>query len=244
MAKKSSTNKVSTKEKNNKELERLKNTINKRYEDIEHNFYLIGLDLIKVNLIVDNFRNFCKMNLTIDSSTAYTLMRLVKRDQELSSSSKYKSIKPKLNLTKLIRLLKYPSDFVDKLDFKKGWEVPGGAKQNLMEMSSDMFTEALKVEYQNLSDQGTNGKGNESKGLPVDKLVIAKALEKLDKFLRELESLSTVLAEIKVKKNNKKDITTTIDELDSINSQASNICSIVAKMSSSLKKQVKQVKAA
>ncbi|MBN1156132.1 hypothetical protein JXA85_00815, partial [Candidatus Woesearchaeota archaeon] len=80
-----------------KTLDELKTNINKRFEDIERNFYQLGLDLVKVNLYVKNFRRWIKENTTMGVSTAYTLMMLVKRDQELSGSEKYKEIKPRIS---------------------------------------------------------------------------------------------------------------------------------------------------
>ena len=98
-----------------KTLDDLKAIINKRYEDIEQNFYQIGLDLMKVNIYVKNFRRWVKDNTTMGVSTAYMLMQLVKRDQELAGNKKYQTVKPRLSLSKLIKLHKYPADFIDAL---------------------------------------------------------------------------------------------------------------------------------
>jgi hypothetical protein len=225
-------------------LDQLKESINKRYEDIEHNFYLIGLDLIKVNLIVKNFRKWVQENTRIDVSTAYTLMRLVKRDKELYDNKKYSAVRPKISFTKLVRLLKYPADFIDKLDFTKEFEAPGGKKFTLLDMPSDLFTEAIAQEYKNLSIKEGGGNPGEDQGLPMDKVIIAQAKEKLDKLLKDLQTVFTVLSEINVTEETNETISTTIDELESINAQAQSINTIVNKLTTALRKQARLAKVA
>ncbi len=226
-----------------KTLDKLKESINQKYDDIEHNFYLIGVDLIKVNMYVKNFRKWVKENTRIDVSTAYTLMRLVKRDKELSDSKKYNTVRPKICLTKLIRLLKYPADFVDKLDFGKEYEAPGGKKYSLIDMPTDLFTEVIAHEHKMLSAKD-KGENVEDDGTPMDVVIIKQAKEKLDKLLSDLQTIFTVLSEITVSKDSKETVSNTISELESINSQANHINDVVEKIMGSLRKKSKVKKAA
>ena len=221
-----------------KTLDELKERINQRYEDIEHNFYLIGLDLIKVNMYVKNFRKWVKDNTQMDVSTAYTLMRLVKRDKELSDSKKYKAVRPKISLFKLIRLLKYPADFVDRLDFGKEYEAPGGKKFTLIDMPRDLFTEVIAHEYKMATSKNKDGDddGDDDSGIPMDNVIISQAKDKLDKLLGELQTIFTVLSEIKPEQGSKETIDRTIEELESINSQAQQLNNVVAKILSGLRK--------
>lgn len=242
MSKKKNDSNTAEKSKENT-LEKLKESINKKYEDIEHTFYLIGVDLIKVNMYVKNFRKWVKANTRIDVSTAYTLMRLVKRDKELSDSKKYNAVRPKICLTKLIRLLKYPADFVDKLDFEKEYEAPGGKKYSLLDMPTDLFTEVITHEHKMLTAK-ENGEDVEDDGMPMDIVIIKQAKEKLDKLLNDLQTIFTVLSEITVSKDSKETVSSTIEELESINSQAKHINDVVEKIMGSLRKKSKQRKAA
>lgn len=222
-----------------KTLDQLKESINKRYEDIEHNFYLIGLDLMKVNMYVKNFRKWVAQNTRIDVSTAYTLMRLVKRDKELSDSKKYQVLRPKICLTKLIRLLKYPADFVDKLDFVKEYDAPGGKKFTLLDMPTDLFAEAVAQEYKNLTSK--EKVEPEDEGLPMDKIIIKQAKEKLARLLNDLTGIFTVLSELDIKEESSEVISTTIEEIEEITAQAHHINEIADKLLSSLKTQARAV---
>lgn len=220
----------------NKVLDSLKESINKRYADIEHNFYLIGIDLIKVNMYVSNFRKWVKENTNIDVSTAYTLMRLVKRDKELADSKKYKTVRPQICLTKLIRLLKYPADFVDQLDFSKEYEAPGGRLFTLIDMPTDLFTEAIENEYRVLTMKDKNsGDENQDGAVPLDKVIITQAKSKLEKLFNDLQTIFTVLSEVTVSKDSKEAIDNAIEELESINNQAKSINSMTERLVTSLR---------
>lgn len=229
----------------NKLLDQLKENINKRYEDIEHNFYLIGLDLIKVNMHVKNFRKWVKENTQIGVSTAYTLMRMVKKEKELTNSKKYKAVRPKISFYKLTKLLKYPADFIDNLDFEKEYEVPGGKKFNLIDMPRELFSEVIANENKKLKAKDTDEDEEENDdNMPMNSALISKAKTKLDKLLSELQSVFTVLSEIEVSKDSKDSIKDAIEELESINSQAESINSVVTKLLGTLKKPVRKKKAA
>lgn len=217
-----------------KDLDELKSSINKRYEDIEQNFYLIGLDLIKVNMYVKNFRKWVKENTEMSVSMAYTLMRLVKRDKELSGNEKYKEIKPKVSLYKLIKLLKYPAEFVDTLDFGKLYDVPGGKQFNLLDMPRELFAEVIDHEFR-MQKAKDGGLDTEFEGVPVDEVLIAKAKEKLNRMLSELQNIVTVLSEVKVTNDSAETVTKTIEELESINSQAQHINEVASGLLESLK---------
>jgi hypothetical protein len=223
-------------EKNTKTLNDLKDSINKRYADIEHNFYLIGLDLIKVNMYVKNFRKWVEDNTEIDVSTAYTLMRLVKRDKELSDSNKYNVVRPKICLSKLIKMLKYPADFVDQLDFEKEYELPGGKKCTLIDMPRDAFGEAIAHEFKMLTAKEKGEDVVEDAGVPMDRLIISQAKEKLDKLLNELQTIFTVLSEVNVNDDTKEAVEKTVQELEGIEKQASHIHDTAEKLLDSLKK--------
>jgi hypothetical protein len=225
-----------------KTLEELKSSINKRFEDIEANFYYIGLDLLKVNMYVKNFRRWVKENTTMGVSTAYLLMQLVKRDQELSSSEKYKSIKPKISFYKLTKLLKYPADFVDKLDWAKVYDLPGGQKASLLDMPRELFAEVIDHEYRMLTAK-ERGDDDEFLGVPLDVMIISKAKDKLNKLLSELENIVTVLSEIRVTEESKEKLNNTIEQLESINSQAQHINDAAQKLLDSLKEEMKSVEA-
>jgi hypothetical protein len=235
--KKTPTNARGKEESNQKVLDQLKASINKRYDDIEHNFYLIGLDLIKVNMHVKNFRKWVKDNTRIDVSTAYTLMRLVKRDKELTDSKKYNNVRAKINLTKLIRMLKYPADFVDQLDFSKSYEAPGGKTFTLIDMPTDLFTEVISDEYKKLTlkDKGNDDEDNFA-GVPMDKVIISNAKDKLMKLFSDLQTIFTVLSEVKVTDESREVLVDTITELESINSSAKHINSAVEKLVGALNK--------
>jgi hypothetical protein len=222
-----------------KTLEELKVNINKRFEDIEHNFYLIGIDLLKVNLYVVNFRRWIQENTTIGVSTAYLLMQLVKRDQELSGSDKYKSIKPKISFSKLTKLLKYPADFIDKLDFAKSYDVPGGQKFNLLDMPRELFAEVIDHEFRMLTAK-ERGAEDELSGVPIDEIVLKKSQEKLAKLCAELENIGTVLLEIHVGEESKEKITKAVEQIESISSQAQHISEVSVKILSTLKTEEKK----
>jgi hypothetical protein len=219
-----------------KTLEELRTSINKRYEDIERNFYQLGLDLLKVNLYVKNFRKWVKENTEMSTSMAYTLMRLVKRDQELSDSKKYLSIKPKVSLYKLIKLLKYPPEFIDQLDFAKVYDVPGGQKFNLLDMPRELFAEVIDHENRMLTAK-ERGEEDELTGVPMDEMIISKAKDKLTKMSSELENIVTVLSEVHVQESSKEKIANTIEQLESINTQAQHINEVAVKILSTLKGQ-------
>lgn len=239
---KQSTNAVDKSKENS--LEKLKESINKKYDDIEHTFYLIGLDLIKVNIMVKNFRKWVKENTRIDISTAYTLMRLVKRDKELSDNKKYKTVRPKICLTKLVKLLKYSAEFVDKLDFEKEYEAPGGKKFNLIDMPTDNFGEVIANEHKKQNTKGSDNDDEIDDTVPMNNAIITKAKDKLDKLLNELQTIFTVLSEIQINKDSKDTIKDAIEELESINSQAESINTVVNKLLSTLKKPSGKKKAA
>ncbi len=218
-------------------LENLKQSINKKYDDIEHTFYLIGLDLIKVNMMVKNFRKWVKQNTRIDVSTAYTLMRLVKRDTELCDNKKYKTVRPKICLTKLVKLLKYPADFVDNLDFEKEYELPGGKMVTLIEMPTDNFSEVIAHENKKQNTKNTDDdEDNIDSNVPMNNTLILKAKDKLDKLLNELQTVFTVLSEITVDKDSKDTVKDAVEELESINTQTESISTVVTKLLSTLKK--------
>lgn len=228
-----------------KDLEQLKDSINKRYENIEREFYNLGLDLIKVNLYVKNFRRWVKDNTQMDVSTAYTLMRLVKRDRELADNKKYQQVKPQVSMYKLIKLLKYPAEFIDQLDFAKVYDVPGGQKFNLLDMPRELFSEVIDHEYRMLTAK-ERGEEDEFSGVPMDEVIISKTKDKLVKMLSELENIVTVLAEVKVPASveGKDSVGKTIEQLESIHSQAQHINEVAEKLLSSLKEQTKAIKAA
>jgi hypothetical protein len=225
-----------------KTLEELKSSINKRYEDIERNFYNIGLDLLKVNLYVKNFRRWVKENTEMSTSMAYLLMQLVKRDQELGGNKKYQSIKPKVSMYKLIKLLNYPADFIDKLDFTKTYDLPGGTKANLLEMPRELYSEILDHEYRMLTAK-ERGEEDEYAGIPIDEIVIKKSQEKLVKIGAELENIVTVLSEIHVSEESKEKITKTVEQIESINAQAQHINEVTVKILSTLKEELKSADA-
>lgn len=225
-----------------KSLNEIKERINKRFEDIERNFYQIGLDLIKVNMMVKNFRKWVSENTTMGKSTAYTLMQIVKRDKELAGSKKFDAAKRKISYYKLTKLVKYPTDFIDKLDFKKLYEVPGGEKFNLIDMPREMYSEVIDHEYKMMT---ARERGEEDlQDVPTDKLIISKALSKIGKMLDELQNISTVLAEVQITNESKEGVTKTIEELESIHTQSEHINSVVSKLLNSLKKQTAKRKAA
>lgn len=225
-----------------KTLDELKTNINKRFEDIERNFYQLGLDLVKVNLYVKNFRRWIKENTTMGVSTAYTLMMLVKRDQELSGSEKYKEIKPRISFYKLTRLLKYPADFVDKLDWAKVYDLPGGQKASLLDMPRELFAEVIDHEYRMLTAK-ERGDEDEFVGVPMDVMIISKAKDKLNKLLSELENIVTVLSEIRVTDETKEKLSKTIEQLESINSQAQHINEAAVKLLASLRAEIESADA-
>jgi hypothetical protein len=228
-----------------KTLDELKNSINKRFEDIEHNFYQIGLDLIKVNLYVKNFRKWVKDNTTMGVSTAYMLMQLVKRDQELSGNEKYQDVKPSISMYKLIKLLKYPADFIDKLDFAKVYDVPGGLKFNLLDMPRELFAEVIEHEFRMLTAK-ERGDDTDFDGVPMDEMIISKAKDKLNKLSTELEDISTVLHEINLSKDEsvKDTLVAAIEKLEAIHVQASRINEVTSKLLSALKGEFTNTQAA
>ena len=165
---------------------------------------------------------------------AYTLMRLVKRDQENSDNKKYQSVKPKVTLYKLIKLLKYPADFIDKLDFNKVYDVPGGQKYNLLDMPRELFAEVIDHEYRMLTAK-ERGEEDDLAGIPIDEIVIKKAQEKLGKLGAELENIVTVLSEIHVSDESKEKISKTVEQIEAINTQAQHINEVAVKILSTLK---------
>jgi len=225
-----------------KTLEELRTSINKKFEDIERNFYQIGLDLVRVNLYVKNFRRWVKENTTMGVSTAYLLMQLVKRDQELSGSDKYKEIKPRISFYKLTKLLRYPADFVDKLDWAKVYDLPGGQKANLLDMPRELFTEVIDHEYRMLTAK-ERGDEDEFVGVPMDVMIISKAKDKLNKLLSELENIVTVLSEIRVTEESKEKLSKTIEQLEAINSQAQHINEAAVKLLVSLRQEMESADA-
>ncbi len=220
-----------------KTLEEIKTSINKKFEHIEENFYLIGLDLMKVNLYVKNFRRWVKENTTMGVSTAYLLMQLVKRDQELAGNEKYKAIKPKISFYKLTKLLKYPADFIDKLDFAKVYDVPGGQKFNLLDMPRELFAEVVDHEFRMLTAKDGGG-DDEFTGVPMDEMIIAKSKEKLAKISTDLENIITVLSDVRVSEESKEKIKATIEQLESINTTAQHITEAAMKILSTLRDDV------
>lgn len=219
-----------------KTLNELKSSINRRLDDVEHNFYLIGLDLIKVHLYTKNFQKWVKENTTMGVSTAYTLMQMVRKDQELRKSKNYKDAKPKLSFYKLTKLLKYPADFIDKLDFKKLYDVPGDKKFNLMEMPRELFAEVIAHEIRMLTAKD-RGEDEGFSDVPIDEVIINKAQSKLSKLLSDLQNIVTVLAEVTVTKDSKETVIKAVESLESITSQAENLSRIGSQLLSTLKKQ-------
>ena len=80
--------------------------------------------------------------------------------------------------------------------------------------------------------------------MPIDNMIISQAKEKLDRLLNDLQTIFTVLSEIKVNKETKGTIESSFKELESISAQAEHINSVVSKLLNSLKKQSGKVKAA
>ena len=119
----------SDEKKNAKTLDELKERIKKKLDDIERNFYSIGVDLLRVNLIAKNFRKWVLDNTSLDVSTAYALMRLVKRDKELLDSKSYQDAKGTICFSKLTRLLKYPVRIRRKTRFFEGIRCSGRSKE-------------------------------------------------------------------------------------------------------------------
>ena len=225
-----------------KELDGLKENINKRYQNIEENFYLLGLDLIKVNMFVKNFRKWVKDNTEMSTSMAYTLMRLVKRDKELADNKKYQQVKPKVSMYKLIKLLKYAPEFIDNLDFVKVYDVPGGQKFSLLDMPRELFAEVIDHEHRMLTAK-ERGEEDDLAGIPIDVIVIKKSQEKLVKIGAELENIVTVLSEIHVSEESKEKITKAVEQIESINSQAQHINEVAVKILSTLKGELKSADA-
>lgn len=221
-----------------KDLQQLKDSINKRYENIEREFYQLGLELIRVQMLTRNFRAWVRENTQMDVSTAYTLMRLVKRDRELANNKKYQQVKPKVSMFKLIKLLKYPAEFIDQLDFGKIYDVPGDQKFNLLDMPRELFAEVVEHEFRMLTAK-ERGEEDEFSGVPMDEMIISKAKDKLSKMSSELENIVTVLSEIHVTEESKEKISKTVESLESINSQAQHINEVAVKILSTLKSEVK-----
>ncbi|MFC1585640.1 hypothetical protein ACFL5V_08850 [Fibrobacterota bacterium] len=99
-----------TKSKAENELKKLSESINKHVAEIERHFFLIGIDLLKAQMYVKaiggNFKKWIEDNTKLDKSTAYKLIKLVKKDKELVNSKNYSSVKKQISLYKLIRLIK------------------------------------------------------------------------------------------------------------------------------------------
>jgi len=216
-------------------LNKIKESISKKVKEIEKYFFQIGTELIIAQGFCQAlklpFRDWITENSELSKTMAYSLIKLVKMDKNISNKS-YKNNKNKISLFKLIYLLKYSSEFLEQLDFKKDYELPGGHKASFAELPREYFTEVAEDEYKTFNTKQKGESKAPTLNQSIEKAVLEGANTKLDKMADQLENLSTILQEININPKSLKTITPFIEKLET---QSKNINKVAHQLLTSLK---------